>query len=152
MFLFEKVIIFTKNREVPSQKVREKKTDCYFYKEHVQVCLLVFYVLDNQLIKRKSPVIFWAGRFEGSPVVCGRQTHSSPALWLMYVIYFFSLSTYGCAQMAGIGLRPLLDHHPLQFDITVHGQNRVVKFQVLPFASYSCTPPPPNDIELHFIH
>ena len=75
--------------------------------------------------------------------MCGRQTHSSPALWLMYVICFFSLSTYGCAQMAGIGLRPLLDHHPLQFDITVHGQNRVVKFQVLPFASYSCTPPPP---------
>ena len=48
-----------------------------------------------------------------------------------YILYAsFSPSTYVHAQMAGIGLRPLLDHHPLQFDITVHGQNRVVKFQV----------------------
>ena len=37
---------------------------------------------------------------------------------------------YGCAQMAGIGLRPLLDHHPLQFDITA-----------CPWAEQSCQVP-----------
>ena len=56
--------------------------------------------------------------------------------WCAYMtvrnmLLFFPPHTYMVhAQMAGIGLRPLLDHHPLQFDITVHGQNRVVKFQV----------------------
>ena len=41
VFLFEKMIIFSKKTEVASQK-KDKKSDNYLYKAHLSVCYLTF--------------------------------------------------------------------------------------------------------------